>query len=153
MVVDFVYFGKRKNRIRVLQTHGKSADRGCTQLRFSWRKVTADMMCPPSSLHSVPRGWQFWCQRLPRIPVLIDFCDVRGQTSFLSMKWPPQQVQSSLLSQFCSAKCHTQSRTMAAQFQEQLFSPSNKFLTWSNCSFSSEGAPFWSSFSLICTSK
>lgn len=42
------------------------------------------------------------------------------------------------------------SARMVAQFQEQLFSPSNKFLTWFSCSFRSSGAPFWSSLSWIC---
>lgn len=37
-----------------------------------------------------------------------------------------------------------------AQSQEQLLSLSNRLLTWSSCSVSSAGAPFCSSFSLIC---
>lgn len=40
-------------------------------------------------------------------------------------------------------------RWPTAQFQAQVFSPSNKFLTWCSCSVSSVGAPFWSSFSFI----
>lgn len=41
----------------------------------------------------------------------------------------------------------------AAQFQEQLCSPSKEFLTWCSCSTSSLGAPFLSSFSFICGGK
>lgn len=37
-----------------------------------------------------------------------------------------------------------------AQFQEQLLRLSNRLFTCCSCSFNSTGAPFWSSFSLIC---
>lgn len=137
---NFCAFCKRR-RVE-LESIGCRTKPTCVQSKFFTEKLLCT--CVPSSLPWLSWGQQFQCSKLPGIPVIKVWCP--------SEPWSGPLGKSSRLLQirwlfFTKPKV----KSVAAQFQEQLFCWSNKVLTWCNCSFSSAGAPFWSSFSLICT--